>query len=175
MYFFNQHLHHYWMKTVDINILGVLHVNLFHIVVLISILGKVASIGINELQSKQSDNTAYGTFACFVFGCLVAYWHSKYASFMCVLETWSIACNSLWHNDTIWWYRLGSAFVWLMACFLTAPSHYLSTCWPIISGFCGILMRAISHMPWWYHCYDDDDVLKVSMVHIVSYTGPYIN
>ena len=41
--------------------------------------------------------------------------------------------NSLWPSDTILWHRSGSTWVQVMACCLTAPSHYLNQCWLIIS------------------------------------------
>ena len=41
--------------------------------------------------------------------------------------------NSLWPSDAIWQYRSGSTLVQVMACCLTAPSHYLNQCWLIIS------------------------------------------
>ena len=41
--------------------------------------------------------------------------------------------NSLWPNDTIWQHRSGSTLFLVMACCLTAPSHYLNQCWLIIS------------------------------------------
>ena len=37
--------------------------------------------------------------------------------------------NSLWPSDAIWWQRTGSTLVQVMACCLTAPSHYLNQCW----------------------------------------------
>ena len=36
-------------------------------------------------------------------------------------------------SDTIWRQRSGSTSVQVMACYLTAPSHYLNRCWLIIS------------------------------------------
>ena len=42
--------------------------------------------------------------------------------------------NSLWLSDTIWRHRSGSTLVPIMACCLTAPSHYLNQCWLTISG-----------------------------------------
>ena len=39
--------------------------------------------------------------------------------------------NSLWPSDTIKWHRFRSTLVQVMACCLTAPSHYLSQCWLI--------------------------------------------
>ena len=41
--------------------------------------------------------------------------------------------NSLGPSDTIWWQRSGSTLAQVMACCLTAPSHYLNQCWLIIS------------------------------------------
>ena len=39
----------------------------------------------------------------------------------------------MWPSDTIWWHRSGSTLAQVMACCLTAPSHYLNQCWLIIS------------------------------------------
>ena len=41
--------------------------------------------------------------------------------------------NSLWPSDAIWEHRTGSTMAQVMACCLTAPSHYLNQCWLIIS------------------------------------------
>ena len=41
--------------------------------------------------------------------------------------------NSLRPSDAIWWHRSGSTLAQVMACCLTAPSHYLNQCWLIIS------------------------------------------
>ena len=41
--------------------------------------------------------------------------------------------NSLWPSDAIWRQRSGSTLAQVMACCLTAPSHYLNQCWLIIS------------------------------------------
>ena len=40
---------------------------------------------------------------------------------------------TLWPNDSIWRRKSGSALAQVMACCLTAPSHYLNQCWLIIS------------------------------------------
>ena len=37
--------------------------------------------------------------------------------------------NSLWPSDDIWWHRSGSTLTHVMACCLTAPSHYLNQFW----------------------------------------------
>ena len=41
--------------------------------------------------------------------------------------------NSLWLSDTIWWHKSGSTLAQVIACCLTASSHYLYQCWLIIS------------------------------------------
>ena len=41
--------------------------------------------------------------------------------------------NSLWPSDAIWQHRSGSTLAQVMACCLTAPSHYLNQCSLIIS------------------------------------------
>ena len=41
--------------------------------------------------------------------------------------------NSLWPSDAIWQQGSRSTLVGVMACCLTAPSHYLNQCWLIIS------------------------------------------
>ena len=41
--------------------------------------------------------------------------------------------NSLGPSDAIWLQRSGSTLAQVMACCLTAPSHYLNQCWLIIS------------------------------------------
>ena len=40
--------------------------------------------------------------------------------------------NSLGPSDAIWRWRSGSTLIQVMACCLTAPSHYLNQCWLII-------------------------------------------
>ena len=54
--------------------------------------------------------------------------------------------NSLWPSDTIRRQGTESTLAQVMACCLTAPSHYLNPCWPIISKILwhsseGIIMR----------------------------------
>ena len=53
--------------------------------------------------------------------------------------------NSLGPSDAIWRQKTGSTLAQVMACCLTAPSHYLTQCWLIISKvYSDILLRAIS-------------------------------
>ena len=47
--------------------------------------------------------------------------------------SWNMwAFNSLGPSDAIWHWRSWSTLVQVMACCLTAPSHYLNHCWLII-------------------------------------------
>ena len=46
---------------------------------------------------------------------------------------WPLELNSLGANDAIWRQRSGSILTQVMACCLTAPSHYLNQCWLVIS------------------------------------------
>ena len=46
------------------------------------------------------------------------------------LSTWEF--NLLWPSDAIWWHKSGLTLAQVMACCLTAPSHYLNQCWLII-------------------------------------------
>ena len=41
--------------------------------------------------------------------------------------------NSLWPSDTIWRQKSESTLAQVMACCLTAPSHYLNQCWLTIT------------------------------------------
>ena len=41
--------------------------------------------------------------------------------------------NTLWPNDVIWWHGSRSTFSQVMACCLTASSHYLNQCCLLIS------------------------------------------
>ena len=43
-----------------------------------------------------------------------------------------VGFNSLWPNDTIWRHGSWSTLIQVMACCLTAPSHYLNQYWLII-------------------------------------------
>ena len=54
-----------------------------------------------------------------------------------VLTTIWLISNSVRLSDIIWWQRSGSTLAQVLACCLTAPSHYLSQCWLIndISGY----------------------------------------
>ena len=44
-----------------------------------------------------------------------------------------LVINSLGPSDAIWWQGSGSTLTQVMACCLTAPSHYLNQCWLLIS------------------------------------------
>ena len=55
--------------------------------------------------------------------------------------------NSLWPSDAIWWRWSRSTLVQLMACCLTAPSHYLNQCWLIINRVKTNV--SLGHATWW--------------------------
>ena len=50
-----------------------------------------------------------------------------------VLLNFRAIINSLWPSDVTWHQRSWSTLVQVMACCLTAPSHYLNQCWFLIS------------------------------------------
>ena len=49
------------------------------------------------------------------------------------IEIVSESINSLRPSDAIWWHRSGSTLAHVMTCCLTAPRHYLSQYWLVIS------------------------------------------
>ena len=51
-----------------------------------------------------------------------------------VLDRKTIVFNPLWPSDDIWQYWFWSTLAQVMACCLTAPSHYLNQCWLIITS-----------------------------------------
>ena len=52
--------------------------------------------------------------------------------------------NSLWPGDAIWRHGTRSTLAQVMACCLTAPSHYLSQCWLIIREVYSIHLGRLS-------------------------------
>ena len=52
---------------------------------------------------------------------------------ICLKIILSKLLNSLWPRDAIWRQRSMSTLAHVMACCLTAPSHYMNQCWLIIS------------------------------------------
>ena len=59
------------------------------------------------------------------------------------IQTSEYNINSFWPSDTIWRHRSWSTLAQVMACCLTAPSHYLNQCWLIVKSS-DIHIRAIS-------------------------------
>ena len=53
----------------------------------------------------------------------------------CLWEMWLVECvlNSLWPSDVIWRQGSRSTLAQVLACCLTAPSHYLNQCWLMIN------------------------------------------
>ena len=55
---------------------------------------------------------------------------------ICAIIRWHMqlrGINSVWPSDAIWRHRSGLTLAQVMACCLTALSHYLSQCWLITS------------------------------------------
>ena len=61
----------------------------------------------------------------------IGYYKHQRVVFSC--KSCLVVYNSLKPSDKIWRHRCGSTLAPVMACCLTAPSHYLSQCWLIIS------------------------------------------
>ena len=70
---------------------------------------------------------------------LYNWWEVYMLSYRYILQTTILIIlifrpfNSLRPSDAIWRHRSGSTLAQVMACCLTAPSHYLNQCWLIIS------------------------------------------
>ena len=68
---------------------------------------------------------------------VVYYFHSSPAIDSLIYPTVSVRLlwpfNSLWTSDVIWRQGSRSTLAQVMACCLTAPSHYLNQCWLMIS------------------------------------------
>ena len=82
--------------------------------------------------------------------------------------------DSLWPNDAFVWHRLGSKLAQVMACCLTAPSHYLNPCWPeICEALASTARRFHSKCPS-YYC-----VWRVWKSYFLNYCyifqGPWVN
>ena len=99
-------------------------------------------IGIMVILSvvPMDSKAAYGTHIHMVTSWLVRGIHwslggfpSQRASDMKLCYFLWCQFNSLWPSDAIWRHRSGSTLAQVMACCLTAPSHYLNQCWLIIS------------------------------------------
>ena len=54
----------------------------------------------------------------------------------CFMDAWKMKGHfiPLWQSDAIWCQTTWSTLVQVMACCLTAPSHYLNQCWIVIKG-----------------------------------------
>ena len=61
------------------------------------------------------------------------FWENmKYTCMWCHSST--LKCSRFTETEMLfWWQRSGSTLAQVMACCLTAPSHYLNQCWLIIS------------------------------------------
>ena len=102
----------------------------------------VAVVGMVTDNVHWSNN--HGCMECILYilagtvkvrGTQVSWSHSVQAgnTVQSPVESFTKKVNSLWPNDAIWWHRSGSTLAQVMACCLTASSHYLKQCWLIIS------------------------------------------
>ena len=67
--------------------------------------------------------------------CNISVWSNDRKCKNMFIVSWhrfSTRVNSLWPSDAIWRHWSGSTMAQVMACCLTAPSHYLNQCWLII-------------------------------------------
>ena len=53
---------------------------------------------------------------------------------ICVTRPQWVNVNSFWPSGAVWRHRSGAVLPQVMACCLTAPSHYLNRCWLIITS-----------------------------------------
>ena len=60
--------------------------------------------------------------------------HPKQEYIQVYVQNFITYINSLWPSDNIWRHKSGSILAQVIACCLTAPSHYLNQCWLIISN-----------------------------------------
>ena len=74
-------------------------------------------------------------FCTLLSSCFGAYFHNLYPpNFISIKEPKALKLiNSLGPSDAIWRWGSWSTQVQVMACCLTAPSHYLNQCWHINS------------------------------------------
>ena len=71
--------------------------------------------------------------SCYIILFLLCYIIFGDAGAYTVIHSFHIrAINSLGPSDAIWRWRSWATLVQIMACCLTAPSHYLNQCWLII-------------------------------------------
>ena len=106
-------------------------------------------------QIPSVHNLSHGFIAMFIvvtisnlmryFSLIYSYLSAKFhchwcnrAIFQCQwssLGVWLIRDTNtlLWPRNTMWQHRSGATLAQVMACCLTAPSHYLTQCWLIIS------------------------------------------
>ena len=82
-------------------------------------------------------------------------------------ELWGVywCFNSLDHSGKIWQQRYWSILFQVMACCLTAPSHYLNRCSLTINEIlCSVLPRFWRNDPWHWKCGDNSNFCGVSSI-----------
>ena len=101
----------------------------------------------NTLRTYQ--NGSYfvdDIYECFFF-CILLKFHPNFSIwYKGLINNQGALVNSLWPGDAIWRHGTRSTLAQVMACCLTAPSHYLNQCWLIIgevpwNASVGIIIR----------------------------------
>ena len=85
----------------------------------------------------------------------------------------AVRFNSLWPSDSIWWHSSGSTLAQVMACCLTAPSHYLSQ--HIINRYVwheaeSNVTGIVQEITWWHELEN-----YTSMIITTSPRGQWVN
>ena len=98
----------------------------------------VHMIPIKLLQIRCRHIGLLDRFYPYPSGLLYWHWGNHIAIILPVKQAWRIWVmnqinhSSLWPGDAIWRRGTRSTLAQVMACCLTAPSHYLNQCWLII-------------------------------------------
>ena len=107
---------------------------IFSLVLLIGIFRSSHDNALRRMTQDLTDDKS--TLVQVMAWCLQATRHYLSQCWLSSLSPYGVArpqwVNSFWPGDVIWWQRTGSTLAPVMACCLTAPSHYLNHCWLII-------------------------------------------
>ena len=137
------HYYHYFIIiiitiTIIIIIIAIINIVIIIIVVIVIILS--LSLLLFKLHENEMLNLA--AFWLTLFSELKFYFiYFIFGKMICLDDAFDLSVflaincstNSFWPSDTIWQQRSVSTLAQVMACCLTAPSHYLNQCWLIIS------------------------------------------
>ena len=101
----------------------------------------VSSISYESWNCHQVDVTQpYWWYITGIFGNGLVPWKGYYPKYRCpssiipngiVTGQWD-NLYVMWPSDAMWWHKSESTSAQVMACYLTAPSHYRNQCWLVI-------------------------------------------